>query len=306
MNTTETAASGWTREDSDFLSQGVRCAGWLYRPRGDAKPPVVVMAHGFAAERTFGLPAFAERFASRGMAVFVFDYRNFGASEGMPRNLVNPFRHLQDWEAAVSHVRSLPAVATDKIALWGSSFSGGHVIVTAAQQPGIAALVAQVPFVDGPATLRTLGLGYSLRAVAAGLRDLARMVTRREPYCIPVVSSPDRFAAMNKPDALEGYKALVPPDSPWKNECPARILLAAPLYRPISYAARVRCPALLVAAEKDSLIPVEAVARTAARMPAATLERVPAGHFDVYVGEWFERVVRLEGDFLARHLLGGS
>lgn len=306
MSTTETAGNAWTREDSDFLSQGTRCAGWLYRPRGDAKPPVVVMAHGFAAERTFGLPAFAERFASRGMAVFVFDYRNFGASDGMPRNLVNPFRHLQDWEAAISHVRSLPGVATDRVALWGSSFSGGHVIVTAARDPRIATLVAQVPFVDGLATLRTLGLVYSFRAVTAGLRDLARMVTLREPYCIPVVSPPDRFAAMNKPDAWEGYKALVPPDSPWKNECPARILLAAPLYRPISYADQVRCPVLLVAAEHDSLIPVEAVARTAARMPAATLERLPVGHFDVYVGEWFERVVRLEGDFLARHLLGAS
>lgn len=306
MSLTEKSEHAWTRDDLDFLSQGTRCAGWLYRPTGDAKPPLVVMAHGFAAERTFGLPAFAERFASRGLAVFAFDYRNFGASDGMPRNLVNPFRHLQDWEAAVSFVRTLPRVASDRIALWGSSFSGGHVIVTAARNPRIAAIVAQVPFVDGVATLRTLGLGYFFRALAAGTRDLARMVTLRDPYCIPVVSSPDRFAAMNKPDALEGYKALVPPESAWKNECPARILLAAPLYRPISYAAQVRCPALLVAAEKDSLIPVEAVARTAARMPAATLEKVPAGHFDVYVGEWFERVVKIESDFLATHLLGAS
>ena len=110
------------------------------------------MAHGFAGQKDFGLQPYAEHFAAKGMAVFLFDYRNFGGSEGEPRNLVNPWRHLADWKAALSHVRTLNSVDGSRIALWGTSFSGGHVMVTAARQVGIKAVVAQVPFVDGMAT----------------------------------------------------------------------------------------------------------------------------------------------------------
>lgn len=302
----KTNQRAYTVRDSDFLSRGTRCAAWLYRPAHVQDPPMVILAHGFAAERTFRLSAYAERFVEKGMAAFVFDYRNFGASDGQPRNLVNPSRHLQDWEAAIAHVRSLKGVHNNKIALWGSSLGGGHVIVTAAKDSGIAAIVSQVPFVDGLSTLSNLGLKYTFQAVGAGLRDLGRMLTFRDPYCVPVVGTPDRFAAMNKPDAREGYLAIVPPDSSWKNQCPARIFLVIPLYRPISYAARVSCPALLLVAEKDSLIPAEVVEKTAARMSKATVVRMPVGHFDVYVGEVFERVVQVESDFLAKHLLGAG
>lgn len=95
------------RIDSDFLSDGTSCVGWLYLPDHISQPPVVIMAHGIAAERTFGLPDFAERFVERGLGVFIFDYRNFGDSDGQPRNLVNPYRHVHYWEAATSHVQTL-------------------------------------------------------------------------------------------------------------------------------------------------------------------------------------------------------
>ena len=58
------STGGFTREDSDFISQGTRCAGWLFRPEGASRPPIVIMAHGFGAERTFGLPAYV-RIATR-------------------------------------------------------------------------------------------------------------------------------------------------------------------------------------------------------------------------------------------------
>jgi pimeloyl-ACP methyl ester carboxylesterase len=268
------------------------------------KPPVVVMAHGFAAERTFRLPAFAEKFVERGLAVFLFDYRNFGGSEGEPRNLVSPRRHLQDWRAAIAHVRGLPEVDRERVALWGSSFSGGHVTVTAAQDPGIAAIVSQVPFVDGLSALDAFGLSYTLKGTLAGLRDLGRVLTFRSPYTVPVVADPDAFGIMNQPDSKPGYLAIVPEGSSWKNECPARILLAVASYRPISFAGKVKCPALVLLAEKDTLIPAEAVERFAAKMPRVEVVRLPLGHFDVYVEEAFEETARLEADFLEKHLRG--
>ena len=62
-------------------------------------------AHGIAGQKDMGLEPFAELFASKGMAVLLFDYRNFGGSEGEPRNWVSPKRHLQDWDAALDYVR---------------------------------------------------------------------------------------------------------------------------------------------------------------------------------------------------------
>lgn len=293
---------GFAIEDHVFKSRRKKCSGWLYRPRCVSRPPVVVMAHGFGAQRDFGLPAYAERFASRGMAVFLFDYRNFGASEGEPRNLVNPWRHLKDWKAALAYVRSLPHVDTGRIALWGSSYSGGHVIVTASRDPGVAAISAQVPFVDGISSALYTGIRHALQATLAGTKDLARACTMREPYLVPVVSDPDVFGIMNSPECKPGYLVIVPEDTTWKNECPARSVIELLLYRPISRAREVRCPALVIMGEEDTLISPRAVEKAASRMREVTLVHLPVGHFDVYVGEWFEKVVKIQGDFFARHL----
>ncbi|MFW6113420.1 MAG: alpha/beta hydrolase [Actinomycetota bacterium] len=293
----------FSREDSDFLSQGIRCAGWLYRPEGVSRPPVVIMAHGFAAERTFRLPEFAGKFLERGMAAFLFDYRNFGGSDGEPRNLVSNSRHLRDWEAAVAHVRGLPGIDPDRIALWGSSFSGGHVIVTASRDPEIAAIVSQVPFVDGLTTAYMTGFKHAVQATVAGVKDVFRMLSGRDPYYVPVVSEPDTFGLMNSPDALPGYMAIVPEDSDWENRCPARAVLELLLYRPVAHARQVRCPAMVIMADKDALIYPRSVEKTASCMREVTLIHLEAGHFDVYVGDMFEKVAGAEADFLSRHLL---
>ncbi len=292
----------FTREDHVFKSRRRKCAAWLYRPAGVARPPVVVMAHGFGAQRDFGLPAYAERFAARGMAVFLFDYRNFGASEGEPRNLVNPWRHLRDWKAALAYVRGLPDVDAGRIALWGSSYSGGHVITTASRDEGVVAISAQVPFVDGITSAWCTGIRHAVQATMAGSKDMARALARREPFLVPVVSDPDVFGIMNTPECKPGYLAIVPEDTAWKNECPARAVIELLLYRPISRARDVKCPALVIMGEKDTLIYPPAVEKAASRMREVTLIHLPVGHFDVYLGDWFEKVVKIQGDFLARHL----
>jgi len=264
------------------------------------------MAHGFGAQRDFGLPAYAERFAEEGMAVFLFDYRNFGDSEGEPRNLVNPWRHLRDWRSALAYVRSLPEVDGGRVALWGSSYGGGHVLVTAARDQGVAAVCSQVPFVDGVSTALYTGLKHALQATVAATRDILRAATFREPFRVPIVSDPETFGIMNTPESKPGYLALVPEGSDWRNECPARAVLELLLYRPTMWAARVRCPALVIMGEKDSLIKPAAVERAVSRMRQATLKRLPVGHFDIYQGEWFEKVVSMQAEFLARHLVRGG
>lgn len=292
------------RENSDFTSKGARCAGWLYRPdEEDGETPVVVMAHGFGGERSFRLPAYAERFAERGIAAFVFDYRGFGDSEGEPRQLISPKRHVEDWLAALEHVDSLEY---DGIALWGSSFSGGHVVATASRTDvDISAIVAQVPFSDGRANtfhlVRKKGLGYGVRSVVAGLRDQTRRLTGREPYYVPITSEPDEFGVLNTPGAKEGFEAIVPEDREMDNRCAARILVTVGMYRPVSVASKVDCPVFVVKAENDLVVPPNSVEKYIDRLDAEAI-RLECGHFDPYLGETFEEVVEAEADFLEEHL----
>ncbi len=296
------SATGMIKIRSDFSSQGVRCSGDLYLPDGVERPPVLIMAHSFAAERTFRLPAYAARFVERRLAVYLFDYRCFGDSDGRPRNYVNPWRHLQDWQAALAHVRARPEVDAGRLALWGTSLSGGHALVTAARDRDVAALVLQVPWVDSLTTMAMLGTRYVLRAMVQGLRDLARAVTGGPPHYVKVIGRPDEFAAMNTPESWPGYSSLIPEGSSWRNGCPARGLLALVPYRPIMVAGQVGCPAQVMYGAQDSLISPASVERAASRMRGATLMRFPFGHFDIYYGQAFETAVTMQAEFLVKRL----
>jgi len=292
----------FARIRSDFTSQGVRCSGDLYLPGGKYRPPVVVMAHGFAAERSFRLPAYAEHFAQRGLATYLFDYRGFGDSDGEPRNYVDARRHLADWQAAVAHVRTLHQVDGSRLALWGTSFSGGHAIVTAANDPNVMALVAQAPYVDPFGLWFWTDLRFVARALVHGLRDLLRAATRRSPHYIKVAGRPKEFALLNTPETWPGFQTILPEGTTWQNRCPARIVLTVPFYRPASSATRVTCPALIMYAEHDSIISASSVQRAAARIPQSTSVMVPLGHFDIYTGEAFEAASEMQAEFLELHL----
>jgi pimeloyl-ACP methyl ester carboxylesterase len=238
--------------------------------------------------------------------VFLFDYRTFGASDGEPRNLIDPFRHRADWLAAIEHVRSLSAVDGDSLALWGTSFSGGHVLEAAARVEGISAVVAQVPFVDGPRTASNLvrrgGTQYLKRGLVAGLRDLGRAIGRRRPYYVPLVGSPDEFAILNTPDALRGVRALIPDDEEWDNRCPARIALTIMAYRPLTRARDVDAPVFVAQATEDTIIPARSIEHLVRELDDVERVRYPFGHFDAYLDEPFERLVAREIGFLTRHL----
>ena len=282
-----------------FSSRGTPCEAWLLTPKARHEPaPLVLMAHGFAAEKSFGLGPYAEQFARRGMAVMLFDYRHFGGSGGEPRNLVSVGRQRQDWQAALNFARGLPGLDPTRIALWGTSFSGGHVLDCASRNPDIAAVVAQVPMLDVPASLSRHQLSYGCQALWHGLRDLLRAATRRAPHQVPVVAPPSQFAAMNRPGCDEGYRRLVPDQAAWANSCPARILLTSLLRRPIARAAKVTAPTLFVVAENDQLIPERTIRKAAARMSDATIVSVPGDHFAPYHGASFELAVRQEAEFL--------
>jgi fermentation-respiration switch protein FrsA (DUF1100 family) len=289
-----------TREDVTFDVDGARVAAWLYRPEGATA--CVVLAHGWSGVREQRLGAFAERFAAEGLAALVFDYRHFGASEGEPRQLLDIRRQHADWRAAVEFARGLDGIDPERIALWGSSFSGGHVIEVAASDPRIAAVVAQVPFVDGLANLPRLGMANVARMTLVGLRDQLGALLGRSPHMLASVGPPGSLAVMTSPDAEPGFMALNPPGFEFRNEAAARIALRVGTYRPIKRAAAVRCPVFFAIADDDVVTPSDLADKAASRAPRAEVRHYPGGHFDPYVGELFDRVAGDEAEFLAHHL----
>ena len=290
------------RADIEFSSGGTACAAWLYRPQGAGPNPCVVMAHGFSAVRDQRLDAYAERFREAGFAVLLFDYRHFGTSAGEPRQLLSIRRQLQDWEAAIVAARAQPDIDPARIALFGSSFSGGHVQTLAARDPAIAAVIAQAPFCDGLRNLPALGLGHALRLTLAGLRDLSRLLLGRKPYYIAAVGAPGELAVMTTPDAAPGFANMTPAGSSWRNEISARVALSIGAYRPGTAASKIRCPILYVIAEQDLITPARCAHQAARRAPRAEVKAYDCGHFDVYVHPLWDEVVADQTEFLVRHL----
>jgi dienelactone hydrolase len=294
--------SATARRDATFDSAGWSCAAWIYEPEGDGPFPCLVLAHGWSGVREQRLDAYAERFVAAGIAAVVFDYRHFGASEGQPRQLLDIKRQLEDWRAAIAFARSLPGVDPDRVAIWGSSFSGGHVQTIAAEDPRIAAVIAQVPFADGLRNLPSLGPRVALRMTAAGLRDQIGALLGRPPYMLPAVGAPGTLAVMTSPDAVPGFTAIDPPDSTWRNETPARIALHVGTYRPGKKARAIECPILYAIADDDKVTPPAFAQAAADSAPRAEVKRYPGGHFDLYLGEGFDRTIADQVDFLRRHL----
>ncbi len=287
-----------------FNSRGTVCEGWLMRASScDHPAPLVIMAHGFAAEKSFGLLPYARQFAQRGMAVLMFDYRHFGGSGGVPRNLVNCRRQQQDWQAALKFGKGLAGIDPQRVALWGSSFGGGHAVHCAAQNADVAAVIAQVPMLDVPRALRGYTLRYGIQAIAHGVYDLLRAAVGRTPHRVPVVGDSPAFAVMNKPGCQSGYKKLLPHQTAWQNSVPARILLASLFHRPIKQAARVRCPVLVVMAENDQLIPAKLLRMQVAQFGDVELLTVDGDHFSPYHGEVFQTVVAAHNEFLENCLV---
>jgi pimeloyl-ACP methyl ester carboxylesterase len=289
--------------DSHFESEGETCAGTLLLPASVKRPPVVVMANGFGGTRAAALPDIAGHFVADGYAVYLFDYRSFGDSEGQPRHWVSPRRHLADWKAAVRHVRGLPGVDHDNIALWGTSFSGGHVIETAARDPGIRTVIAQVPHVSGVASVLQVPLHISFCLMLAALRDqLGRAFGR--PHYSRIVGRPGELAALCSAECWDGYARLIPPGDSWENKVLSRIFLELPFYSPARSARKVKAATLIIAGKRDSVTPAAAAQRAAKRIPNCEFYLVDGNHFELHLASEAvcQKSIALQLTFLKRQL----
>jgi len=291
-----------TRLDVTFDNAGETCAAWLYLPAGEGPHPVVVLGHGLGAIRDMGLDRYAERFQDAGYAALAFDYRHFGASTGEPRQLLDIKKQRADWKAAIAYARSRPDLDPDRVVVWGSSFGGGHAIATAADDPRLAAAIAQCPFTDGMASTLAMNRLAMLKITGRAFGDVVSTLVGRGPIYTATAGPPGSAAFMTAPDAEPGYLALVPDGSPFVNKIAGRLVFHLMQERPGRKAKRVASPILFCICNPDSVAPADPTHQYAMQAPLGEVKVYRDGHFGIYVGDGFERVVADQIEFLSRHV----
>lgn len=299
----------FVRQDVQIMSAGQKMAGWLYVPSGLAsgeRRPAIVMAHGWTAVKEMYLDVYAARFASEGFVVAVFDYRNFAASEGEPRQHIDPSMQHEDYKNAITWVQLQSMVNPERIGIWGSSFSGAHVLHLGAFDRRARAVVAQVPLVNGIANFRRLVRNDHWPATYASLAaDRTEQYRTGKMAYLPVVAEQGQPSALPTPDSYEWMIRVGKTRAPsWKNEQTERSLELALEYNPGAGIHLISpTPLLMIVAENDVLTPsdlaIEAYSRA---MEPKKLAIIPGGHFDAYTVE-FERSSGLVADWFLQHLM---
>jgi uncharacterized protein len=297
-----------TRRDIEFSAEDVTLRGWFYTAQGapGATHATIVMTHGYSAVKEMYLDRYAEVFAAAGLNALVFDNRNFGASDGQPRQEIDPWAQIRDYRHAITYAGTLPEVDANRIGVWGSSYSGGHVLVVGALDRRVNAVVSQGAFVDGHQNFRRL-----VRAdFIAGFREqfdadrLARY-NGAAPAMVPVVDEdPLAPSALPTPDSYEWFTATHKAMAPsWRNEVTLRSVEMLGEYVPAAFIAYISpTPLLLLIASNDVLTPTDlAIAAYGNAREPKKIEILPGGHFDIYA-KGFDLSSSLARDWFTQHL----
>jgi fermentation-respiration switch protein FrsA (DUF1100 family) len=280
------------REDIRFTADAsVELGAWLYLPdAARSRCPAITMAHGYAGTREHGIAKFAEAFAAAGFVVLLHDHRTFGASDGEPRQDVDPWRQIADWRRAISYLESRPEVDTSRIGIWGTSYAGGHALVLGATDKRVACVVAQVPTIGGFEQGSRRVAPESIAALEAALDDDERAQARGESPRLQAIVNKDMSvpASYRTQDAIDFYLQPLGPGARWENVVTVRSTRLARMYEPGIWARRIGpTPLMMIVATQDTItltdLALEAYER--AHEPKK-LVMIPGGHFDPYLSSF--------------------
>ena len=310
-----------------FRVDGEPVAAWWHPGGADGDVgPAIAMAHGFGMTRHCLLDEYAAHFQQAGFGVLLFDHRGFGDSGGTPQ-VLDLAQQREDWRGAVAWLRRHPDVDPDRVAVWGTSFSGGHALHTAARDRRLAAAIIQVPYVDGPSSLqrddvpdapdatddgvahgrspsRFDWVKHGATLMKEALADAAGARLGRPPRLVPIAGPLGSGAVIAGPGALEGLSMLVPDGVEWRNEVAPRVVLQMATDRPMQDAPDIACPLLVCVATQDRITPPKPAERVAADALRGELRRYDTDHMAAYHPPWRDRFLADQTAFLAEHLSG--
>ena len=294
------------RKDIEFKTEdGVTLRGWHYPAATGEKAPTVVMCHGYSGTKELLLDRFAEAFCQAGMACLVYDHRNHGASDGEPRQHVDPWQQVRDFRDAITFAETLPGTDPERIGIWGSSYAGAHVIVVGAQDRRVKCAVSQVPLVSGHANFRRLVRADQIAVMQRAFEEDRRRRAAGEPSAlIPVVAPEGEPSALPTPQSYEWMTSRAKAHAPsWRNETTLHSVEMFTEYEPAAHIAYVSpTPLLMVVGLKDDLTVADESLKAYERaLEPKRLEAIPCGHFEVY-DEFFEASSGAATEWFKRHL----
>lgn len=253
------------------------------------------------------LDSFAEVFCDAGFADLVYDNRNLGASDGEPRGEIDPWRQINDYRDAITFAGTLSEVDKDRIGVWGSSYSGGHVIVVGALDRRVKCVVCQVPLISGLRNAKRL-VRSDLLAVARAAFDADREARYKgePPGTLPVVAEdPSAPCALPTEDSLQFFEGVYESRAPsLRNEVTLRSIEMFWEYEPGWYISRI-CPTpfMMAVAAGDHLVPVVLACEAFEQaLEPKRLIVLPGGHFEAYTGEAFKVNSADQRDWFIQHL----
>lgn len=259
------------------------------------------MVGGWGSVQEALTSSFVKRFVAAGYAVMEFDYPGWGLSGGWPRQDINPWRRVKVANAALAHLKSLPEVDAHRIALWGTSFGGGHVVDLAAQHSDLQAAIIQVPMLDGIATVRAIPLRRLLQLIIYGI---AGLLIRGPAFQIPTVARKGEFGTMDRDNAWEalelGLAALT--GKKYVNRVTARSGLTMAFYRPWNQLKHVQLPMLIIGATRDTVAPFVEDKVRSVNNPYLRVVQIDADHFDPYFEPYFPDSLKAQLGFLKEFL----
>jgi fermentation-respiration switch protein FrsA (DUF1100 family) len=304
----EAASMNITRSDISIpLPDGVNLGAWLYTPDGDGRYPAITMAHGFGGTKYHGLDRIARRIAEAGFVVCLHDHRGFGDSGGVPRQDIDPYRQIEDWRRVIAHLQTLEVVDSERIGIWGSSYSGGHALVLGATDRRLRAVYAQVPTASGSESGRRRIPPHLVAEVEREFAaDELAQAKGSSPATQRFVSADlGERASYRSADAIAFYLQDVPPGK-WDNTVTIQSNRRARSYDPAHWIDQISpTPLLMVVAANDTVAPTDlALAAYERALQPKELLLVPGGHFDPYLSG-FETTSGAAVAFFAQHLRGG-
>ncbi len=294
-----------------FPSEGATLRGRLYAHPALAKPsPVVIMAHGFSATIN-GMTAdrYAEVFYAAGFAVLLYDHRNFGISDGGPRQQINKWVQARGYRDAINFMSTLPEIDAARIALWGDSLSGAEVIGVGAIDPRVKAIVAQVPACgDKPPPRDPDGLLFaSIRDTFLSGDVSGTPQTTTGP--LPVVSI-DQKSTPSFLTPLTAFRWFIEYGgrygTTWENSATFVAAATPAPFHPVLCAPHINASLLMMIAIEDEMPGANStIARMtfdAAPQPKELVE-IDGGHFGLlhYPSPLFDQASKVQQDFLSRH-----
>lgn len=295
------------RSDIEFDANGTTLRGWLYRPDGAALScPAVVMAHGFSAVKEMGLAEYAEVFCTAGLSVLVYDNRNLGASDGEPRHEIDPTAQRRDYSHAITYVAGLPGIDANRIGVWGTSYTGGLVIIAAALDRRIKCVVSQVPYLHALETTDLVSPLESIKGFHRMLDKERRSLAAGNPPTAVAVCSDDPSKAETSAGRLSwAYfnQYVATGRAVWENKITVRSLELRLEYDAVAYVHRVSpTPLFMIVADDDDITPtsiaLDAYAR--AREPKRLLT-IKGHHYRPY-SEAFAACSSAASDWFVQHL----